>query len=132
MLTIGRHHGASKQRWLAAICACAWLLYALAIALAPLPVLAQSELPSWASDVCSQSHTAPPSPTPDHHPCPHALCCLLGCGAHHGAPALPPTAATLPQAADQPIRFTRTASTHLPTTRLLLLADPRGPPATVV
>lgn len=102
----------------------------MAAVLAPLPALASPDLPPWATDICSQSHAAPQAPAaPDQPACPHALCCLLGCAAHHGASAvpcapLPPTAA----ATDTP-RFARADPARLPGTQPALLPRPRGPPA---
>lgn len=128
-MTAGTYFSATRRRWLAAMCACVWLLSTLAIAFAPLPVHAQADLPPWAGDICSQSHAAPQAPSPDPSPCQHALCCLLGCAAHHGAP-VPPFAATPPrQDTAQPIRLAPVEPARLPVSRLLL-ADPRGPPST--
>lgn len=119
-----------RRRWIAIVCACAWLLYAMAVALAPLPALASTHTPPWASDICSQSHASSQAPaTPEQPACPHALCCLLGCATHHGAAAapgapLPPAVATAKAA-----RFMRTGPAHVPGTKPALLPGPRGPPA---
>ena len=129
-MTATGYFSAGRRRWFAALCACLWLLYAVAVAFAPLPALAQSGLPPWAGDVCSQSHGAPQSPAPDPSTCPHALCCLPGCSAHHGPP-LPSTALELPGAQTaQPLRRAQADPACLPGTRFLLLAAPRGPPPT--
>lgn len=127
----GTYFSAARRRWVATVCACAWLLYVAAIAFAPLPSLAQSDIPPWAGDVCSQSHAAPQAPAPDQPSCPHALCCLLGCAAHHGALAPPCTPALpAPAVAAPGPGFAQTDPARLPGIEPSLLASPRGPPAT--
>lgn len=129
-MRIATYFSAARRRWIATVCACAWLLYAMAIAFAPLPALASPDLPPWASDICSQSHAAPQTPAAPQQPaCPHALCCLLGCAAHHGAAAAPCTPVRHAAMAVEAPRFTRADPARGPGTDAALLPAPRGPPA---
>lgn len=131
-LRAGGSFSAARRRWIAAACACAWLLYAMAAALAPLPALASPDLPPWAADICSQSHAAPQAPAaPDQPACPHALCCLLGCATHHGTAAAPcPPVPSAAAVAAVP-RFMQADPAHGPGTEPALLPGPRGPPPAI-
>jgi len=129
-LRAGKSFSAIRRRWIAVVCACAWLLYAMAAALAPLPALASAHTPLWASDICSQGHASSQAPaTPEQPVCPHALCCLLGCATHHGVAAAPCAPVPSAVAAAEAPRFMRTGPAHVPETDLALLHGPRGPPA---
>lgn len=127
------HGGATRRRWVATVCACAWLLYVLATAFAPPPALAAAhqDAPPWAADLCSQAHGAAQEPAaPDQPACAHDLCCLLGCALHHGAAAAPCPPVPPAAAAARAPGFARTDPAQLPGTMHALLPGPRGPPDT--
>lgn len=121
--------GSRRRRWISTVLACAWLLHVLAIALAPLPVLAQTQLPPWATDICSQSHGGGES-QPDKDSCAHALCCLLGCHGQQHTPAPPPAPATVALQASRTAHALPVEPAQRPSARRALRPDPRAPPPT--
>ncbi|OJU91551.1 MAG: hypothetical protein BGO13_06870 [Burkholderiales bacterium 66-5] len=125
----GMAMGSRRRRWISTVLACAWLLHVLAIALAPLPVLAQTQLPPWATDICSQSHGGGES-QPDKDSCAHALCCLLGCHGQQHTPAPPPAPATVALQASRTAHALPVEPARPPSARRALRPDPRAPPPT--